>query len=155
MKVYEDFMTHEMKLMKTRGIDNSIFGDIFLEDLKKYRQEKLKALEMNAHFPVWGNDTKELLKEFVGLNYKAVIVSIDKQKLNENFLGREINIELLNDLPENVDPCGENGEFHTFVYSGPAFAQEIKIKKGEKVIKNYTHEGKIFEYGFLDLELDY
>jgi len=153
MKVYEEFMEHEMNLMKERGINYSVFGDIFLEDLKKYREEKLEKQGIKALFPVWGYDTTELLKEFVDLGYKAIIVSIDKQKLGDEFLGRVLDKELLNDLPAGVDPCGENGEFHTFVYSGPVFMEGIKIKQGEKVIKNYIHDGKSFEYGFLDLNL--
>jgi uncharacterized protein (TIGR00290 family) len=151
MSIYDQFMQNEMLLMKERGITNSVFGDIFLEDLRKYREEKLQALSIKAHFPLWKKDTTLLLKQFIDLGYRSIIVSIDKQKLDERFLGQTLSYDLINELPSGVDPCGENGEFHTFVYSGPIFSEEIKIQKSEIVRKNYTHEGKIFEYAFLDI----
>jgi uncharacterized protein (TIGR00290 family) len=149
--IYDKLMDAEMQLMKERGIHHSIFGDIFLEDLKAYREEKLKAANISGHFPLWKRDTKEVLNEFISLGYKTIIVSLDKQKLDESFLGRELNSEFLNALPENVDPCGENGEFHTFTYAGPIFKQPVNFTKGEIVKKEYSHEGKVFEYAFLDL----
>jgi uncharacterized protein (TIGR00290 family) len=151
MNVYDQFMANEMVLMKERGIHHSIFGDIFLEDLRKYREEKLKSSSIQAHFPLWKKDTRELLKRFLGLGYKTTIVSIDKRKLDEKFLGRDLDESFLNELPSDVDPCGENGEFHTFVYDGPIFKEQVKMQKGEIVKKNYTHDGNNFEYAFLDL----
>jgi uncharacterized protein (TIGR00290 family) len=151
MQVYDQFMANEMLLMKERGIHHSVFGDIFLEDLRKYREKKLNSLDMEAHFPLWKQDTKELLKRFLDLGYKTIIVSIDKRKLDDKFLGRELNEDFLSELPSDVDPCGENGEFHTFVYDGPIFTEPVKLQKSEIVKKNYTHDGNTFEYAFLDL----
>lgn len=151
MEVYDQHMQNEMMLMKERGINHCIFGDIFLEDLRKYREEKLKAVHIQPHFPLWKKDTTALLKEFIDLGYKSIIVSVDSQKINPNFLGRELSYEFLAELPGSVDPCGENGEFHTYVFAGPLFHEPIKFEKGEIVKKNYTHDGKEFEYAFLDL----
>jgi uncharacterized protein (TIGR00290 family) len=150
--LYEKLMKHEMLLMKERGIGVSVFGDIFLEDLRKYREENLKASGMEAVFPLWKSNTGELVKEFIDLGYKAVIVSIDKRKLDESYLGKELNHELINEFPDNVDPCGENGEFHTFVHTGPIFNAPVKFEPGEKVSRSYTHNNEKFEYGFIDLK---
>lgn len=152
--LYEKFMMHEMQLMKEKGISVSVFGDIFLEDLRKYREEKLEGTGIKPVFPLWKTDTRELTREFIGLGYKAVIVSIDKRKLNESFLGKELDDKLISELPKDVDVCGENGEFHTFVYDGPIFETPVKFRFGEKVTKTYTHNNEIFEYGFIDLDLE-
>lgn len=149
--VYDQFMAHEMKLMKQRGISDAIFGDIFLEDLRKYREEKLKSVEMNAHFPLWGKPTSQLLTEFIGLGYKAMIVSVNYEHLDQSFLGKTLDHELVKHFPSQVDVCGENGEFHTFVYDGPIFHSPIKMVLGEKVTKTYSHQDKNYEFGFLDL----
>lgn len=151
MAVYDEHMKHEMLLMKERGITEAICGDIFLEDLRRYREEKLSTVGITAHFPLWKRNTTELLREFIGLGYKAIVVCVNKQYLDASFLGRELDEEFLNDLPANVDPCGEHGEFHTFVYDGPIFAQPVFIQKGEVVSKTYVHNAEEFSYGFIDL----
>lgn len=151
--LYEKLMKHEMLLMKERGIGISVFGDIFLEDLRNYREENLKEVGMKAMFPLWKRDTKELIREFLDLGYKAVIVSIDKRKLNEDFLGKELSHGLINEFPKDVDVCGENGEFHTFVYDGPLFNSPVKFEIGEKITRSYTHNKEVFEYGFIDLKV--
>ncbi|MBS1634335.1 MAG: diphthine--ammonia ligase [Bacteroidetes bacterium] len=153
MPVYDTYMKHEMALMKQRGLDHVVCGDIFLEDLRKYREEKLSSAGIQAHFPLWKINTTDLLKEFIALGYKAVIVCVDQSKLDNSFLGRELNLELINDLPAHVDPCGENGEYHSFVYDGPIFNEPINIRQGEVVERSYTHEGKDFGFGFMDLTL--
>jgi diphthamide synthase (EF-2-diphthine--ammonia ligase) len=94
-----------------------------------------------------------LVKEFIDLGYKAVIVSIDKRKLDENILGKELTPELISSFPKDVDPCGENGEFHTFVHAGPIFREPVKFERGEVVLRTYTHNNEKFEYGFMDLEV--
>lgn len=152
MPAYDEHMRHEMLLMKERGISEAVCGDIFLEDLRRYREEKLSAVGINTHFPLWKRDTKELLREFIGLGYKAVVVCVNKQYLNDSFLGRTLDEQFLSDLPAGVDPCGENGEFHTFVYDGPIFSQPVFIKQGEQVTRAYEHDGQRFEFGFLDLD---
>lgn len=151
MPVYDEHMRHEMLLMKERGITEAICGDIFLEDLRRYREEKLGAVGIKAHFPLWKRDTTELLLEFIGLGYKAMVVCVNKQYLDRSFLGRELNEQFINDLPANVDVCGEHGEFHTFVYDGPIFRQPVQVRKGEQVTKSYEHDGQRFEFDFLDL----
>lgn len=153
INVYNKLMKYEMFFMKDKGINVSVSGDIFLEDLRKYREDKMKEVEIKSVFPLWKIDTKELIKEFIDLGYKAIIVSVDKSKLDASFLGTELNESLINELPEGIDVCGENGEFHTFVYDGPIFNYPIKFEKGERVDKEYSHDGKIFEYGFIDLKI--
>lgn len=150
---YEKMMESEMKLMQQRAINTAIFGDIYLEDLKKYRETQLAKIKMNSYFPLWGKKTLDLYKEFVTLGYKAKIVSVNLRKLDKNFLGKDLTIELLDQLPEDVDVCGENGEFHTFVYDGPIFRTPVKFELGEMVEKSYTHNGEIFPYAFIDLKV--
>ncbi|MFL5753867.1 MAG: diphthine--ammonia ligase, partial [Bacteroidia bacterium] len=137
IETYNKFMFHEMQLMKQRGIDHAVFGDIFLEDLKKYREKKLEEVGLTGLFPLWKRDTKELLREFIALGYKTMVICINAKKLDRSFLGRTIDEQFISDLPADVDCCGENGEFHTFVYEGPVFKDPIGIEKGEEVYKEY------------------
>jgi uncharacterized protein (TIGR00290 family) len=151
---YNQLMHHEMKLMLERGIDNAIFGDIFLEDLKKFREEQLKKVGMNAVFPLWKRDTKEVLKEFIDSGFKAIVVSADAGKLSKEFAGKQLDENFLNALPSGVDACGENGEFHTFVYDGPGFNQPVKFSVGETVLKTYeTEDPSVKSKGFWFTEL--
>lgn len=154
MEWYEKMMETEMLLMKQRGIHTAVFGDIFLEDLKTYREKQLSKINMQAAFPLWKQSTLELYKRFVSLGYKAKIVSVNLKKLSKDFLGKDLSLELLNEFPEDVDVCGENGEFHTFVYDGEIFKTPLKFKHGDVVEKNYTHNGENFPYAFLDLILE-
>ena len=153
METYNKFMKHEMLLMKQRGIDHAVFGDIFLEDLKKYREEKLAEVELNGVFPLWKRDTTELLKEFMTLGYKTKVICVNAKKLDRSFLGRTIDEQFLNDLPADVDCCGENGEFHTFVYDGPIFKHAIEHKEGEAVYKEYKSNDPTHDTGFWYLDL--
>lgn len=151
MKAYESVMNQAMEELKAEGISHCIFGDIFLEDLRSYREQKLAESGITAHFPLWKRDTRELLLEFVDLGFKTMVVCTDASKLNDSFCGRVIDREFLSELPENVDPCGENGEFHTFVFDGPIFSEALRFSQGEKVYKTYTSQtsdGKTTEYGF-------
>ncbi|WP_343604874.1 hypothetical protein [Fluviicola sp.] len=151
MKAYESVMNQAMEELKAEGISQCIFGDIFLEDLRSYREQKLAESGITAHFPLWKRDTRELLLEFVDLGFKTMVVCTDASKLNDSFCGRVIDREFLSELPENVDPCGENGEFHTFVFDGPIFSEALRFSQGEKVYKTYTSQtsdGKTTEYGF-------
>ncbi len=151
MELYSKMMEAEMLLMKQRGVHSVIFGDIFLEDLKKYREEQLSVIGLKAEFPLWNKNTTELFKTFLELGYKAKIVSINLNKLSKDFLEKDLSIELLNTLPEQVDICGENGEYHTFVYDGPIFHHPVKFEVGAIVEKAYTHSGIEYPYAFLDL----
>jgi len=138
MQEYNEIMQKATSELKEQGFTHSIFGDIFLEDLKAYREEEAQKAGMEVVFPLWQKNTKNLIKNFIELGYKAVVVCIDAQKLNSSFCGREIDFDFLNDLPQNVDPCGENGEFHTFVYDGPRFSNPVQFKKGEQVLRDFS-----------------
>ncbi len=137
MQTYESIMKDKMDELSGKGIDHSVFGDIFLEDLKKYREDQLHKIGWKAVFPLWKRDTKELISEFIDLGFKAVLVCVNDRYLDVSFAGREIDKELLKDLPEGVDPCGENGEYHSFVYDGPIFKNRILFEQGETVYKTY------------------
>ncbi len=151
IQAYEAVMNAAINELKSEGIRDCIFGDIFLEDLRKYREQKLQEVSISAHFPLWKQDTNELVREFIDLGFKTIVVCVDGSKLSEEFVGRVIDHQFLADLPENVDPCGENGEFHTFVFDGPIFKKPISFETGEKVLKTYTaknQENEPIEYGF-------
>ena len=137
MTAYEQCMINKVTELKALGCTHSIFGDIFLEDLKLYREQKLKEVNIECVFPLWKIDTIELVKEFIELGFKAIIVCVNEKFLGENFCGRIIDASFLNDLPANVDPCGENGEYHSFVFDGPIFKNPIAFTKGEIVYKKY------------------
>lgn len=137
MNEYETAMIRKVNWFRKQGITYSIFGDIFLEDLKKYREEKLITVGIECIFPIWKKDTKELMKEFIAAGFKAIVVCINEKFLEKSFCGRIIDKDFCNDLPANVDMCGENGEFHTFVYDGPIFDKAIAFKKGEIAYKEY------------------
>ncbi|HKI44179.1 MAG TPA: hypothetical protein VKA08_02485 [Balneolales bacterium] len=142
MEEYNNLMQETMTELAEQDISTSIFGDIFLEDLRQYREEQLKKVGFNAIFPIWKIPTTELAETFIDSGFKAVIVCVDERYLDKTFAGREFNRALLQDLPPNVDPCGENGEFHTFVYDGPIFRQPVKHKKGEVVYRTYRSPGE-------------
>jgi uncharacterized protein (TIGR00290 family) len=151
MQAYESVMSAAIEELKSEGISDCIFGDIFLEDLRTYREEKLREVSISAHFPLWKRNTLELVHEFIDRGFKTIVVCVDASKLDESFAGRVIDHQFLADLPANVDPCGENGEFHTFVFDGPIFRHPIPFQTGEKVLKTYTvknQEEETVEYGF-------
>ncbi|KAB8152928.1 diphthine--ammonia ligase [Kordia sp. TARA_039_SRF] len=138
MSAYDVTMKKATQQLVNNGFSVGIFGDIFLEDLRKYREEKLQEVGIKGVFPLWKKDTKALLKEFISLGFKAITVCVNAKLLDESFVGRILDENFINDLPENVDPCGENGEFHTFVFDGPIFSSSIEFTIGEKVLKTYT-----------------
>jgi uncharacterized protein (TIGR00290 family) len=130
---YEARMEAALLRWKARGVRRVAFGDIFLQDLREYRERNLARVEMEAIFPIWLRATDKLVREFIGLGFRAVTVCVDPKKLNDSFVGREIDEEFVADLPAAADPCGENGEYHSFVYDGPGFAQPVGIARGEIV----------------------
>ena len=138
MAAYEQLMTSTLQDLKKQGAATAIFGDIFLEDLRRYREAQLARLEIQAAFPLWGVPTSELIREFIGLGFKTITTCVNEKYLDQSFVGRVIDKEFLRDLPAGVDPCGENGEFHTFVFDGPLFRQPIPFEKGEIVHRQYT-----------------
>jgi uncharacterized protein (TIGR00290 family) len=135
MQEYDDTMRLHLEKLRDEGITHSIFGDIFLEDLKKYRDERLAEVGMTGIYPLWKRDTHELIDEFLSLGFGTVI-ACTQARLGA-FAGREITPELIAELPPDVDVCGENGEFHTFVFKGPIFWFPIAYRLGEKVYREY------------------
>jgi len=131
--VYEARMEEAMRSYLRQGIRRVAFGDIFLEDLRRYRENNLARLRMEAVFPIWKRDTRELIREFHVSRFRAVAVCVDPRALDPEFAGRELNESFFADLPLGVDPCGENGEFHTFVFDGPIFSHPIECTVGGRV----------------------
>jgi uncharacterized protein (TIGR00290 family) len=131
--IYEARMNALLEEGLREGIGTVAFGDIFLEDLKLYREKNLAQIGMKGLFPIWKRDSGELARTFINLDFRAVLVCVDTAKLDASFAGRSFDQNLLRDLPAGVDPCGENGEFHTFAYAGPIFKHEIPHTHGEVV----------------------
>lgn len=155
MSEYETSVMSRVTWLKEKGINHSVFGDIFLEDLKRYREERLAAAGINCVFPIWKKDTKQLLDTFLDDGFKAIIVCVNETYLDKSFCGREIDKDFSRDLPSTVDPCGENGEFHTFVYDGPIFARPVPFEKGDIVYRTYPAPGNgdQQQYGFYFCDL--
>ncbi len=128
--IYEARMAEAVLRFRNRGVMHFAFGDIFLEDLRAYREQKLLQAEMTALFPIWKIDTRELAARFLKDGFRAIAACIDPRKLDKSFAGRELDASFFRDLPANVDPCGENGEFHTFVFDGPIFRSAIPVQVG-------------------------
>jgi uncharacterized protein (TIGR00290 family) len=129
--VYEARMAEAFASAPLSGVEAVAFGDLFLEDVRAYREERLAATGRRGLFPLWGQDTGVLAREFIAAGFRAYIVCLDPRALDASFAGRAYDEQLLADLPANVDPCGENGEFHTFVHTGPIFAEPIACEIGE------------------------
>jgi len=138
MEDYSRVMLNEITQLKNEWYTHGVFGDIFLEDLRVYRDKQLETVGIEGIYPLWKKDTKNLIQEFIDLGFKAITVCVNANYLDKEFCGREVNQSFLEDLPNTVDPCGENGEFHTFVYDGPNFKQPVSFKIGEKVLRNYS-----------------
>ncbi|MDY6764688.1 MAG: ATP-binding protein [Halobacteria archaeon] len=132
---YEDIMSGVLEEYESRGVEGMIFADIFLEDVRKYREEQLSPTSVEGYWPLWRRDTSELINDFLDAGFRTTVVCVDGDALDESFVGRELDGGFVKDLPDGVDPCGENGEFHTFVWSGPIYDRPIKIRKGDKVTK--------------------
>jgi len=132
---YENHMREKLLFYQHQGISSVAFGDLFLEDIRKYREQNLSKVFMKGIFPLWKKNTHELAREFIELGFKAVIICIDSQNLDKKFVGRHFDCRFLSDLPANIDPCGENGEFHSFVFDGPIFKKPISFTIGESVLR--------------------
>jgi uncharacterized protein (TIGR00290 family) len=133
---YEAKMGEAFSLYRVQGTDAVVFGDLFLEDIRAYRERFLAKHNMVGLFPIWKRDTSELIREFIGLGFKTAVVCVDPAQLAPSFAGRVIDEEFLSQLPEDVDPCGENGEFHSFVFDGPCFKEPIRFTTGEIVFRD-------------------
>jgi uncharacterized protein (TIGR00290 family) len=134
--VYERKMRDALLKFKSKGLTNVVFGDLFLEDIRKYREEKLTGVGITPIFPLWKQDTSRLAKRMLEVGFRAVITCVDPKKLDTKFAGRQFDESFLEELPFGVDPCGENGEFHTFVYDGPIFEKPIDITMGDRVMRD-------------------
>ncbi|HXM86873.1 MAG TPA: ATP-binding protein, partial [Solirubrobacteraceae bacterium] len=132
-EVYEARMADAFASPPLSGVEAVAFGDLFLEDIRAYRETRLTAAGKRGLFPFWGRDTGMLAHEFVAAGFQAILVCVDPRALDGSFAGRAYDEQLLADLPPSVDPCGENGEFHTFVHAGPVFTEPIACEPGEVV----------------------
>ena len=133
---YQFKMRGMLTKFKQEGVSLVVFGDVFLEWVRKYREDNLSELGMKGIFPIWGRDTTELARSFIALGFQAVITCIDSKVLDKGFIGRTFDEHFLAELPPNVDPGGENGEFHSFVFDGPIFKERIAYTLGGLVLRN-------------------
>lgn len=143
---YEKVMKEKITRYHGEGIRKVAFGDLFLEDIRKYREETMSKTGIECLFPLWGKDTKELANDFVRSGFRAIVCTVDPRRLGRKYAGMEFDETLLASLPDGVDPCGENGEFHSFVYDGPIFDSPIPIRRGETVLRD--------NFYFTDILLD-
>lgn len=160
MEIYEEIMRNTLSNFKHQGVTHSIFGDIFLEDLRQYRENKLAEIGFEGVFPLWKRNTRELIQEFLDLGFKTIVTCVNERNLDKSFVGRIIDEQFIADLPSTVDVCGENGEFHTFTFDGPIFSKPIEFEKGEIVYRKYEKpktsasnaacntDNTAFDYGF-------
>ena len=153
MKIYNQIFSAVLNELKAEGVTHSIFGDIFLEDLKKYREKQLETVGLKGVFPLWKEDTKKLAHEYIELGFKTIITAVDASKLDRSCVLNVFDHHFLSNLPKEVDPCGENGEFHSFVYDGPIFKNNIDVVKGDIVTETYKNDGNEFKFYFGDLIL--
>jgi len=135
-RTYEKRFEECVKRYREENIDTIIFGDIFLENIRKYREERMSAINMHPVFPIWKEDSLALGQSFIDLGFKAKIICIDSEVLEKKYAGMDYDYDFLSSLPENIDPCGENGEFHTFTYDGPLFRSRIEINTGKVVLRD-------------------
>lgn len=155
METYNRIMQEETAKLLQEGFTHSVFGDIFLEDLKAYREEQLARAGLTALFPLWKKDTTELMRKFLQEGFKAISVSVNARLLDSSFCGQIIDEKFLARLPEDVDPCGENGEFHTFVFDGPNFREPVDFHTGEIVSRDFRPKRKDQQDCFSDTQQDW
>jgi uncharacterized protein (TIGR00290 family) len=132
-EVYERTMNRALADARAQGVTHVVFGDVYLRDIRAYREARLAEVGMHGVFPLWLRDTSALAREMLGAGFRAVITCVDPKRLAAEFAGRAFDEALLRELPPNVDPCGENGEFHTFVWTGPIFGKPVGVRRGEVV----------------------
>jgi len=134
--IYERSFENGLLEFRESGVNNIIFGDIFLEDVRNYRLKQMDKIGMNCVFPIWHEKSNDLAERFLDLGFRAKIICVDSEVLGKEFAGREYDRDFLTDLPENIDKCGENGEFHTFTYDGPIFSFSVDCLAGDIVLKD-------------------
>ncbi|UTW67180.1 ATP-binding protein [bacterium SCSIO 12643] len=138
MEKYSSIVREKAQQHHQDGISHYAYGDIFLQDLRDFRDEEAAKSQLKTLYPLWGLNTKELAMQFIHLGYKAIVVAVSSAKLSQEFAGRIYDKEFITDLPSNIDPCGENGEFHTFVFDGPLFKHPIDFTKGTTSLHRYA-----------------
>ena len=143
--VYERLVGDKLEKYVRRGVRHVAHGDLFLADLRAYRERNLAKLEMVGVFPIWGRDTRKLVEDFEDRGFHSVLCCVEGSKLDASFVGRQVDRRLVADLPPEVDPAGENGEYHSFVYEGPIFRRPLAIQLGEVVTRDNRH--------YIDLQL--
>ncbi|RYY90809.1 MAG: ATP-binding protein [Chitinophagaceae bacterium] len=137
MQQYEEVLHNTHGALKAEGFTHAAYGDLFLEDLRRYREGELVKDGLEPLFPLWGMNTQELLEAFIRDGFKAIVVAVNESLLDRSFCGRELDAAFLRDLPDGVDPCGENGEYHSFVYDGPVFLRPVSFQRGGIVQRSY------------------
>jgi uncharacterized protein (TIGR00290 family) len=153
-EAYEKAMKKQLIELQEEGVFTMVFGDIFLEDLRKYREEKLAIVGSKAYFPLWKRNTKSLVHEFIKLGFKTICCCVNLSKIKKSQLGRIIDKNWVSELNKDVDPCGENGEFHTLCIDGPIFDKPLRVDCKSVIHKEYNHDGQVFQYGFVDIQLN-
>lgn len=139
---YNQEMSNQLESLKSEGFSHGIFGDILLEDLKDYRESNYRNIGLEPIFPLWKEDTKQLIREFIDLGYQAIVVCVNDKVLDKSFCGRIVDEKFIEDLPSDVDLCGENGEFHTFVFDGPLFKNPVNFELKDIILRDYAPSGK-------------
>lgn len=148
MSDYSEVMQKETRLLVQEDFTHSLFGDIFLEDLREYREQQLQKVGLQGVFPLWKKNTRLLMKDFLAAGFKAITVSVNSRILDRSFCGRVIDENFLAALPPGVDPAGENGEFHTFVFDGPIFKSPVPFQRGEIVERSFAPAKKKEDHCF-------
>jgi uncharacterized protein (TIGR00290 family) len=143
---YEAAMAEATAEYERRGVERLAFADLFLEDVRAYREDRLADTDVEGYWPIWGRDTDEVIREFLDAGFEATVVAVEGDSLSASFAGRRLDADFLADLPEDVDPCGENGEFHTFVHDGPIFDSPVPVRTGERVTKGVGPEDATIHY---------
>lgn len=162
---YDRQMEAALLKAKSEGIETVIFGDIFLEDLRKYREDKLASVGMKAVFPLWKRNTTDLVNDFISKGFRTYTCCVNDAYFGEDAVGKEITPEFISSFPSKVDPCGENGEFHTLCFAGPLFKKAIPVVLGEKVYKpipessdddcGVSSENKTKGFWYCEMDLKY
>lgn len=152
-ETYEKMMKEYWEKKKNEGINYCISGDIFLEDVKEYREKQLSMMDIQSVFPLWKMNSNDVLKEFIDLGFKSIVVCINEKYLDSSFVGRIIDADFVADLPPNIDPCGENGEYHSFVFDGPIFKKPVDFKVNDKIYIFKEYKEHNYSGGFWNIEL--
>ena len=134
--IYERRMLKALEKYKSLGVNRVVFGDIFLADIREYRERQLARAGMQGVFPIWGRDSAQLADQFVRLGFKGITCCVDGSQLDQSFVGNQMDESFFQRLPGTADPCGENGEFHSFVYDGPIFSQSLKVETGDILLRD-------------------